>query len=213
MFQVNGKDSGILKLIFFKLTSLVVSILFVGCGRGASYRTENPNVELIQDMMVGPQIKPQEADSDGKATVRVPPVNAIPRNRYVPEDLKLEDAEKMQNPLKASSLAAEVAFKYEDLGQQKYDINCAICHGAKGDGNGPLVTKRGGLLLKKPPSLLDSTYAGYSDGRLYYVITYGWGLMGNYGTQITDEKQRWAVVDYIRQLQKMNSNPSKSGEK
>jgi mono/diheme cytochrome c family protein len=127
--------------------------------------------------------------------------------------MKLEEAEKLQNPLKSASLAAEMSIKYEDLGQQKYEINCAICHGTKGDGYGALVEKRGDLLLKKPPSLLDDSYKKYSDGRMYYVITYGWGLMGNYGTQITDENERWAVVNYIRELQKLGAGSPSAGDK
>lgn len=216
MFQIKGFKVSLLKTLILNSVLLGSLLIVTSCGRGKSYRTEEPNVELIQDMMAGPQIKAQEADENGKATVRQPPTNTVSRNRYVPEDLKLEDAEKMKNPLNDKDLAAEIAIKYENLGQEKYDINCAVCHGVKGDGLGPLVTKRGDLLLKKPPSILDSTYKNYSDGRMYYVITYGWGLMGNYGTQITDEKERWAVVNYIRQLQKLNStasNQSKPGDK
>lgn len=184
-------------------------ILVMGCGGKSS----QPNVELLQDMMAGPQIKPQEADANGKGTGLLPPKGAIPRERYVPEDLKLEEAEKFSNPLKSANLPAELSLKYENVGQAKYEVNCAICHGSKGDGLGPLVEKRGDMLLKKPPSLLTDTYKNYSDGRLYYVITYGWGLMGNYSTQITDENERWAVVNYVRQLQQLGSNKSNSGDK
>lgn len=189
----------------FRIFLVVLPLIFVSaCGRNSGYRSSEPNMELIQDMMIGPQIKPQEGDENGKMTAKSPPEGAIPRGYYVPEDLKLEDAEKLSNPLKSSTVTAEVALKYEDKGQQKYEINCAICHGSKGDGLGNLVKLRGDMLLKKPPSLLSDTYKKYSDGRLYYIITYGWGLMGNYGTQITDENERWAVVNYVRELQKRN---------
>jgi hypothetical protein len=184
-------------------------ILISGCGGKSS----EPNVELIQDMMVGPQIKSQKADANNKGTGMIPPKGSIPRERYVPEDLKLEEAEKFSNPLKSSNLSTELSLKYENIGQAKFEINCAICHGSKGNGLGPLVEKRGDMLLKKPPSLLTDTYKNYSDGRLYYVITYGWGLMGNYSTQITDENERWAVVNYVRQLQQLGSNKSNSGDK
>lgn len=200
---------------FFKIafsTSLILAI--TACGRGDGYRSEKPNVELIQDMMAGPQLKAQEMDEEtGKGSVRIPPEGTVSRERHVPADLKLEEAEKLANPLKASNLPAEMALKFEDLGQKKYEIYCSVCHGSKGDGLGPLVEKQGGLLLKKPPSLLDASYKSYSDGRMYYVITYGWGLMGNYGTQITDENERWAVVNYVRELQKLGSNNSNAGDK
>lgn len=191
-----------------------VASMTVACSRGAGYRTDKPNVELIQDMMVGPQLKAQEYDTETeKGSVKLPPEGTVSRERYTPTDMKLEEAEKLQNPLRSASLAAEIAIKYEDLGQQKYEINCAICHGSKGDGYGALVEKRGDLLLKKPPSLLDDSYKKYSDGRMYFVITYGWGLMGNYGTQITDENERWAVVNYIRELQKLGAASPSAGDK
>lgn len=206
-------ENKILKNTSSKKTILAGTALcllaLTACSGGAE-----PNVELLQDMMVGPQYKPQRADSKtGRPGDRLPPEGAIPRGRYVPADLKLEDAEKMANPLKSGALPAEVVLKYEELGQEKYEISCTICHGSKGDGQGPLVQKRGDMILKKPPSLLEDTYVKYSDGRIYYVITYGWGLMGHYTTQMPDANERWAVVNYVRQLQKLGSKKSNSGDK
>jgi cytochrome c553 len=48
-----------------------------------------------------------------------------------------------------------------------FNINCAVCHGAKAEANGPLAPKIGGV---------KSIVAGapnYSDGRIFYVMTYG----------------------------------------
>lgn len=195
---------------FLKNKSIpLLALLFLSSCGGKS---ENPNVELIQDMMAGPQIKAQEASETGGKTVRTPPVGAVPRGQHTPEEMTLEEAEKLSNPLKSGQVSMEVALKYENAGQERYNINCAVCHGVKGDGLGILVEKKGDLLLKKPPSLLSDAYKKYSDARIYYVITYGWGLMGNYGTQITDDNDRWAVVNYVRELQKQNSVPTKDGE-
>ena len=187
--------------------------LLTSCGPILSgQKRDQTNVELIQDMMRGPQIEPQEGDDElggNGQSVRVPPQGSIPRNHYIPEDLSLGEAERLKNPIKNLS-HAELTIKYENLGQEKYNINCAICHGDKGDGFGGLVEyqdkKKRSILLKNPPSLLTPTYSNYSkysDGRMYYVITYGWGLMGSYANQIHNEKERWAVVNYVRELQKM----------
>lgn len=195
---------------FLKNKSIpLLALLFLSSCGGKS---ENPNVELLQDMMAGPQIKAQEASETGGKTVRIPPVGAVPRGQHTPEEMTVEEAEKLSNPLKSGQVSMEMALKYENSGQERYNINCAICHGVKGDGLGILVEKKGDLLLKKPPSLLTDTYKKYSDARIYYVITYGWGLMGNYGTQITDDNDRWAVVNYVRELQKQNSVQTKDGE-
>lgn len=196
-----------------KKTSFVGALLISSLLVSACADNKKPVGEYLPDALTyGPAIKADRADKNGKATVLNPPVGAVPRGNYVPADLKVEDAEKMANPLKSGSLPSDVVLKYEERGQTKYDISCAVCHGSKGDGKGALVEKRGGLLLKQPPSLLDSTYVKYSDGRIYYVITYGWGLMGHYTTQMPDENDRWAVVNYVRQLQKLGSK-SNSGDK
>ena len=75
-----------------------------------------------------------------------------------------------------------------------FNINCAVCHGAKGQNNGPLAPKIGGV-----KSIIAGS-PGYSDGRLFYVMTYGQNNMGSYASQL-DRKQRWMIVQYIRMLQ------------
>ncbi len=75
-----------------------------------------------------------------------------------------------------------------------FNINCAVCHGAKAEANGPLAPKIGGV---------KSIVAGspnYSDGRIFYVMTYGQNNMGSYASQL-DRKQRWMIVQYIRSLE------------
>ncbi len=195
------------KIRFVILVPVVFSL--TACGRG---KYPEPNVELIQDMMAGPQIKAQEGSEAGGKTVRTPPVGTVSRGQHTPEEMTLDEAEKLSNPLKTGQISVEMSLKYENSGQERYNINCAVCHGVKGDGLGILVQKKGDLLLKKPPSIITDAYKAYSDSRLYYVITYGWGLMGNYGTQITDDNERWAVVNYVRELQKQNSVQTKDGE-
>jgi mono/diheme cytochrome c family protein len=75
-----------------------------------------------------------------------------------------------------------------------FNIYCAVCHGAKAESNGPVAAKIGGVksIIASSPS--------YSDGRLFYVMTYGQGNMGSYASQL-DRKQRWMIVQYIRSLE------------
>ena len=77
------------------------------------------------------------------------------------------------------------------------NINCAICHGDKGTGNGPLATsgKIGGVA-----NLALDTYVKMADGTMFHSITYGKNNMGSYASQL-DRKQRWQLVKYIRTLQ------------
>jgi len=75
-----------------------------------------------------------------------------------------------------------------------FNINCAVCHGAKGEANGPLAAKVGGV-----KSIIASS-PGYSDGRLFFVMNYGQNNMGSYASQLSRE-QRWRIVQYIRTLE------------
>lgn len=75
-----------------------------------------------------------------------------------------------------------------------FNINCAVCHGAKAEANGPVAPKIGGV------KSIVAAAPGYSDGRIFYVMTYGQGNMGSYASQLS-RKQRWMIVQYIRTLQ------------
>lgn len=78
--------------------------------------------------------------------------------------------------------------------QRLFNINCAICHGANLDAQGPLATsgKVGGIANLK----LDQ-YKKLSEGTMFHVATYGKNNMGSYASQL-DKKQRWMVVQYIK---------------
>jgi mono/diheme cytochrome c family protein len=78
-----------------------------------------------------------------------------------------------------------------------FNINCAICHGEKGLGNGPISTsgKIGGIA-----NLTLQQYIDMADGTMFHSLTYGRNLMGSYASQL-DRKQRWMLVKYIRSLQ------------
>lgn len=85
------------------------------------------------------------------------------------------------------------------LGQVMYDRHCAVCHGAQGGGDGPLVGER-----KFPPGFVPSLVAGpavtLSDGYVYAVVRAGRSRMPAYGPRMT-HTERWAVVNYVNALQ------------
>jgi len=85
-------------------------------------------------------------------------------------------------------------------GKELYNINCAICHGAKGDGNGYLVRDNGGVYPVQPAILTNDEFTTASNGRYYHSIMWGKNLMGSYKDKLT-ESERWEVIHYIRSLQ------------
>jgi hypothetical protein len=78
--------------------------------------------------------------------------------------------------------------------QRLFMINCAICHGANMDAQGPLAVtgKIGGVA-----NLKLKQYLVEPEGQMFHVVTYGKNNMGSYAAQL-DRKQRWMVVHYIK---------------
>ncbi len=85
--------------------------------------------------------------------------------------------------------------------ERLYLVNCAICHGMKLDGNGPLYKDGNGPFASKPATLVgDPRYEAMPVGQMFYSVTYGKNAMGSYASQITS-KQRWMIIDYIKAQQ------------
>ena len=87
-----------------------------------------------------------------------------------------------------------------------FNINCAVCHGAKAEANGPVASKIGGVKSIIAAATGSATAAPYSDGRIFYIMTYGQNNMGSYASQLS-RKQRWMIVQYIRSLQPKAAAP------
>ena len=83
-----------------------------------------------------------------------------------------------------------------ELGREKYDIFCAVCHGATGDGNG--ITKSYGMVAT--PTYHVDRLRGLAEGEIFDTITNGKNNMGPYGAKLRYE-ERWAVIAYLRALQ------------
>ena len=85
-------------------------------------------------------------------------------------------------------------------GQERYNIYCSVCHAQSGEGRG-LVVQRGYPL---PPNLSDERLLTVEDGHIFDVITNGIRNMPSYRKQLV-ESDRWAIVAYVRALQKMKT--------
>ncbi len=101
----------------------------------------------------------------------------------------------VKNPL--TELDAATMVEAERL----FLVNCAICHGPKLDGNGPLYKGGDGPYPAKPATLVgDAKYEAMPEGQMYYSVTYGKNKMGSYASQL-DTRQRWMVIAYIKSKQ------------
>ena len=96
-------------------------------------------------------------------------------------------------------------------GHRQFTIYCSVCHGAAGYGDGMvhrIATERAAsgdvtnLSLWVPPkSMHDPLIASKPDGEIFDTITNGKNKMLGYGYRLTPE-DRWAIVLYVRALQK-----------
>ena len=86
-------------------------------------------------------------------------------------------------------------------GRERFNINCAICHGRAGDGQGVVSALGVGLVA---PTLHSEAVVTMSDGQIYRTIVYGnkegEGKMKGYKAQL-NVADRWAVVAFVRALQ------------
>jgi len=150
------------------------------------------------------QDQPNKNFANG-ATSQTPPPNTKPvdyiRYEYPNTKEGYEASVALVNP---------VALTEKNLteGKHFYTVFCAPCHGEKGDGQGHIVkldkgisgvpayhgadanSSRGGLMQDMPA------------GKIYHTIMYGLNAMGSHASQLSPE-ERWKVVMYVQQLQKV----------
>jgi mono/diheme cytochrome c family protein len=86
-------------------------------------------------------------------------------------------------------------------GHMLFAINCAVCHGDRGAGDGP-ITKFGFPPI--PIGAGSNAATKFSDGYLFGMIRNGRGLMPSYNR--IEEHERWDLINYLRALQSGATN-------
>lgn len=110
-------------------------------------------------------------------------------------------------PKEAAEKKNPVAATPASLKQAKtlYADECAMCHGAKGDGKG-----EGASGLNKPPTNFTdaAAMADETDGSLFYKISEGRMPMLSFKGKLSEE-QRWSLVNYVRTFAKKDGAAKK----
>ena len=184
-------------LLFGGALTLVIGAT-VGCTPKNPELHSEPNVELIQDMMAQPAIKPQHfmPSTPEVAASRIPPEGTVPVG-YKPYPYHLDPvtaAKMLKNPYAGNS-SPEIL----EQGRKRFETFCAVCHGYQGKGDGPVSVK----MALKPPPLISDKIKNVPDGAIFHIISDGQGVMSSYAYQLVNEKDRWAIVNYVRSLQKL----------
>jgi mono/diheme cytochrome c family protein len=84
-----------------------------------------------------------------------------------------------------------------ERGKVLFNINCYICHGVTGVGNGNLS----GYFNPKPFDLTSAQVQNLPDSEIFLVITQGRGQMPSLSENLLPA-ERWDVVNYVRTLKK-----------
>ena len=181
-------------LVFGLLVILAVSLAGF---RGAGFR--RPPIEIFDDMDRQPKVKAQSASTffaDGRAD-RPTPANTVARGHLDADDafFRGKNADGTFIPSFPASLAVDETLLRR--GQNRYMIYCAPCHGALGDGNG--ITKSYGM--GATATLLDERLRTMASGEILNTIVNGKNTMRSYSDKL-DAQDRWAVVAYVRALQR-----------
>ena len=150
-----------------------------------------PRLDPMQRQAKYKAYQPSSYYPDG-LSMRDPPAGTIPyHGRFDPTVETGRGAD--GKPLAESPVPFDEALLKR--GQEKFDVNCAACHGVLGDGDSQVALN---MSLRRPPSL--HLYRDRPDGYLFQVVSEGFGLMPSYAHSLSVH-DRWAVVAYVRALQ------------
>ena len=106
------------------------------------------------------------------------------------------EAAAQANPVKATS---------ESMGRGRriYNIDCAMCHGANGDGKSDLASD---MKVKLRDFHDAEAMKGWTDGELFYIIKTGKGQMPAEADRAKPD-DIWSIVNYIRSLARKEVPP------
>jgi mono/diheme cytochrome c family protein len=123
--------------------------------------------------------------ADGRVN-RVPPAGTVPRER----------------PLELEQQMPKLTLELLRAGQKRYIVICATCHGITGESDSIVATN---FSERQPPSFHEQRLREKSDRHIFTVIGSGYGMMPSFPEIPIEE--RWAVVGYIRALQRSQRAP------
>jgi mono/diheme cytochrome c family protein len=210
-------------LLIFVLTSIVIVAM---CGFRGEHSPRTP-WEIFPDMVRQQKVRAQspiDFFGDGRGP-RLPIANTIPIGYEMPRpELKiLPGAHPIANAAPPESVHLGIGFSEaadyyntgkmgnnwgtglpvpvtEQLmqrGQQRFNINCSVCHGFTAAGNG--IAKQYGL--NTVATLQDERIRKMADGEIFNTITNGKNTMMSYGGNVP-VGDRWAIIAYLRALQR-----------
>ncbi len=169
------------------------ALLFAALASGCEGVLPAPDLERMIDQRSLRAFEGTSLFPDGRA-MRPPPPGAIALGADVSDSEGStglvaggEYLDELPVPLTRSLL---------ERGRNRFEIYCTPCHGLRGDGATVIAAN---MTLRRPPSLIEAPVTAFPVGRLFQVVSVGYGLMPSYQSQLP-VPDRWAVVAYLRAL-------------
>jgi mono/diheme cytochrome c family protein len=164
------------------LLAILAALLAAACTPG-SYP-----LDVFPEMHYQPSYRRLEPERLAVPSDAVPITGARPR-------LTFEQAAGLPNPVPRTPESLERA-------RAIYRVNCAMCHGPNGLGDGSVAPyyRQNPLATVPPTSLAAPRVRDRTDGQLYWILANGLGGMPPYG-ELLAEQDLWTSVLFIRELQ------------
>jgi len=192
----------------FLLIFLTVVAVVIGVAGVRGHLSRKPPILIIPDLNRQFRLRPEQANgffANGLSS-QLPPLGTIARSQPVQTVdgpvYPYEDA-----PVNTGRVAGTTNFVETNPlpvtpvllreGREQFDIYCATCHGAAGDGNG--VMKKLGV-MPAVANLHDKRIVEMTDGEIFSTISRGKNLMAAYSPTVA-VRDRWAIIAYLRALQ------------
>src|SRR3984957_12967106 len=201
------------KLVILSFVVLTMTAIFTGCSDDVR---RDPGKVYMPDMGYSRAYETYATTEEQKAALlkqgihfsNTPVPGTIKRDELLPfliiKDQPGDSAGYVASKQVKSPLVSMDTVEAERL----YLVNCAICHGPKLDGNGPLYKGGDGPFPVAPAQLVGKAqYENMPEGQMFYSVTYGKNKMGSYASQL-NTKQRWMVIAYIKSKQSAGKSGS-----
>jgi mono/diheme cytochrome c family protein len=172
---------------------LAALLLAAGCARTGTYP-----LDIFYDMHYSPSDRP------GEPPRLSPPEEAVPRRGQKPSPVTV--AFEQADLLRVTIIDTPQTRRW---GGELFAINCAPCHGVRGDGQGLVADRIEAATTIRPPAIASDRVRGRTPGQLYHIITNGRGLMPGLGKVLSDD-ERWAIVFCVRAMAETGLPPAQA---
>jgi len=193
-----------LRYFFLALALAVITVVSIAGYRGEHFA--KPPFEIFPDMNYQDKVKDQVPSAffaDGNSA-RAPIPGTVAEEMPAVNDYwatgKWDDTHWGDGIPVHGATEDAPALAVDDVnmarGRERYTIDCVMCHGVAGKGDG--ITSKYGL--NGAANYQTDRLRTASDGDIFNTITNGHGQMMGYGYNVSID-DRWRIIMYIRALQ------------